>query len=455
MKPIRIGHRLVGWLLAFGLVVLAVPARAEASPVQRGSELTVDESCASPAPHGFSAVVVGSYADVAVGWLLELGITAGTTPGRFSPSQPVTRGQMAVFLWRSAGAPTLEGTHGFIDVNPGAYYEDAVTWLVSEGITTGTSPEKYSPSQSVTRGQMAVFLWRTAGAPAAVGPHGFIDVTRGAYYEVAVTWLVGEGITSGTSPKKYSPSQPVIRGQMAVFLHRAACGSPATVSRYGPDNQQTITVIQEGGPGKPVLVTVPGGGYHGLTPGITAVGAEHLPGWRVLQVSYRPGTVDQVEAQVEAAFNWVADHAVWVGAQPADVRFSGESSGGQAAVRAVLKNDRFPRNKVYSLAGTTELDVWYERWVDHPIADIIRGVTGCTTVSWTACPAVRDGSPSTHARQGPQLFFIHGDQDGMVPPNMGQLSVDRYPYPASSRVVAGNHLDVSFVAAAARVMTST
>ena len=69
---------------------------------------------------------------------------------------------MAVFLWRYAGSPSTSGTTGFTDIPTGAYYENAVTWLVGEGITTGTSPGHFSPNQSVTRAQMAVFLWRSA-----------------------------------------------------------------------------------------------------------------------------------------------------------------------------------------------------------------------------------------------------------------------------------------------------
>jgi len=98
--------------------------------------------------------------------LLEAEITSGTGPGKFSPAQSVTRAQMAVFLWRAAGSPVPEGSNGFSDVGAGTYYEQAVIWLVGEGITSGTGPGKYSPLAPVTRAQMAVFLWRSACAKA-------------------------------------------------------------------------------------------------------------------------------------------------------------------------------------------------------------------------------------------------------------------------------------------------
>jgi hypothetical protein len=113
---------------------------------------------------------------------------------------------------------------GFSDVSPGAYYYDSVAWLVRAGITSGTSPGHYSPSDGVSRAQMAVFLWRNAGEPVPAGPHNFTDVPTNSYYNSAVAWLVESGITGGTSPGKYSPNATVTRAQMAVFLHRNTCG---------------------------------------------------------------------------------------------------------------------------------------------------------------------------------------------------------------------------------------
>lgn len=55
----------------------------------------------------------------------------------------------------------------FDDVETGRYYTQAVAWMVEHGITTGTSPTSFSPDDPLTRGQIATFLWRLAGKPAA------------------------------------------------------------------------------------------------------------------------------------------------------------------------------------------------------------------------------------------------------------------------------------------------
>ena len=78
-------------------------------------------------------------------------ITSGTAPGIFSPNNVTTRAQMATFFWRDAGSPMGNPNSGFDDVPNGAYYEEAVDWLVGQGITTGTSSTVFSADGAVSR----------------------------------------------------------------------------------------------------------------------------------------------------------------------------------------------------------------------------------------------------------------------------------------------------------------
>ncbi|MEZ5165373.1 MAG: S-layer homology domain-containing protein [Acidimicrobiales bacterium] len=173
----------------------------------------------------FSDVPANTYYSAAVAWLAATGITTGTSPGHFSPNDLVTRGQMATFLHRYRGSPTGAPRARFVDVPAGKYYTAAVDWLFAEGITTGTSPGRFSPDDIVTRGQMATFLHRLEGTPGGAPPAGFADVKAGAYYAKAVDWLLYRGITTGVGGNRFAPDDPVSRAQMATFLWRLA-GSP-------------------------------------------------------------------------------------------------------------------------------------------------------------------------------------------------------------------------------------
>jgi len=173
----------------------------------------------------FLDVVPNSYYSPAVTWLAASGVTQGTSPTEFSPDDPVTRGQMATFLHRYQGSPEGSAVSPFTDVPRDRYFALPVDWLAASGITQGTSPTRFSPDDPVTRGQMATFLWRMEGEPWAP-QSGFTDVRRDRFYAPAVDWLLDRGITTGTSPTEFTPEDVVTRAQMATFLWRLA-GSPA------------------------------------------------------------------------------------------------------------------------------------------------------------------------------------------------------------------------------------
>ena len=47
-------------------------------------------------------------------------------------------------------------------MDPSSYYARPVAWLVANDITTGTTPTTYAPDAPVTRAQLATFLYRLA-----------------------------------------------------------------------------------------------------------------------------------------------------------------------------------------------------------------------------------------------------------------------------------------------------
>ena len=117
--------------------------------------------------------------------------------------------------------------HPFLDVPAGAYYEDAVVWAVGKGITSGTNATTFDPNGTCTRAQAVTFLWRAAGSPVpktTLMP--FPDVPVGSYYWNAVLWAIEQGITEGTSYLTFSPNDSCTRAQIVTFLWRSK-GNPA------------------------------------------------------------------------------------------------------------------------------------------------------------------------------------------------------------------------------------
>ncbi len=170
----------------------------------------------------FTDVDKGAYYYDAVQWAVKNGIASGTTATTFSPDDACTRAQTVTLIWRASGSPAPSSQDNpFTDVRKGAYYYDAVLWAVGKGITSGATETTFNPDATVTRGQVATFIYRNAGSPAVSRTNAFMDVPDDAYYSKPVAWVAAKGVTSGTDANSFSPNSVCTRGQIVTFLYRA------------------------------------------------------------------------------------------------------------------------------------------------------------------------------------------------------------------------------------------
>ena len=168
----------------------------------------------------FADVADSAYYVDAVEWMLKREVTQGTTETTFSPDLNCTRAQIVTFLWRVAGSPAPKGTVSFADVSADSYYAKAVAWAEEYGIADGIGGGLFSPDATCTRAQSAVFLYRAAGSPAVNGSAGFSDVAADAYYAQAVAWAKEHGITDGIGGGLFGSANDCTRAQIAAFLYR-------------------------------------------------------------------------------------------------------------------------------------------------------------------------------------------------------------------------------------------
>ncbi|MGH8874935.1 MAG: S-layer homology domain-containing protein [Acidimicrobiia bacterium] len=100
----------------------------------------------------------GSVHEPAIEALAAAGITKGCAPDRFCPDDVVTRGQLASFLVRALGLG-LATVDAFVD-DSGSLHEGSINALAAAGITKGCAPDRFCPTDLVTRGELATFLLR-------------------------------------------------------------------------------------------------------------------------------------------------------------------------------------------------------------------------------------------------------------------------------------------------------
>ena len=167
----------------------------------------------------FRDVSVDAYYYDAVKWAAEKGITTGQADGLFGSDRSCTRAQIITFLWRAAGSPVVNYAMEMGDVSADAYYAEAVRWALSRGITSGTGGGAFSPDDACTRAQAVTLLARALSAKAGSAAN-FTDVPADAYYAQAVSWAVENGITTGVGGGRFDPNATCTRAQIATFLYR-------------------------------------------------------------------------------------------------------------------------------------------------------------------------------------------------------------------------------------------
>ena len=186
------------------------------------------EVSASFVPGGglsFLDVVPGDWCYDAVRYVFEAGLMNGTSANAFSPGTATTRGQIVAILYRLEGSPAA-GASQFQDVEPGAYYAEAVSWASANGIVNGYSDGTFRPGNRITREQMAAFLYRYArGKGRDVSDRAelraFADAGEIASYAVEpVQWATAAGMLNGVTADRLDPGGNATRGQVAVILTR-------------------------------------------------------------------------------------------------------------------------------------------------------------------------------------------------------------------------------------------
>ncbi len=158
-----------------------------------------------------------------IAWLVERGLVKGFSDGTFRPSASVTRGQLAVMLYKDAGSPefTPPAVSPFKDLPTTHSFYKHITWLVDQGLIKGYGDGTFRANTALTRGQVAVVLFQATDpefTPPARSP--FPDVPTSHSFFKHVTWLEENGVVKGYGDGTFRPGTALTRGQIAAILKK-------------------------------------------------------------------------------------------------------------------------------------------------------------------------------------------------------------------------------------------
>ncbi|MCQ3814874.1 MAG: S-layer homology domain-containing protein [Acidimicrobiia bacterium] len=191
---------------------------------------------------GFGDVEADRFYTKPVQWMIDEQIINTGQSSCFAPDIAATRGDTALYMWRMQQQPEAP-VSPFTDI-VGEDYNAAVSWMFSNAITTGKGATTFAPGGTLTRGEVAAFLYRLEGSPQA-GEHPFTDVTA-SWQQQPIAWMANRAITRGTSDTTFSPNDLVNRGELATFLYRYKGQPQVTVDPISPSCNEYLAVSSGG-----------------------------------------------------------------------------------------------------------------------------------------------------------------------------------------------------------------
>ena len=185
---------------------------------------TLEETAALALP--FTDISEDYWAREAIGYVYGAGLMNGTAADTFSPLRSVTRGMIVTILYRLEGSPAVRGEMPFSDVAETAYCADAVKWAEEQNIAGGYADGTFRPNVPVSRQQLAAFLYRYADRSGAdmtgsADLSGYDDADQvGEFARDAMAWANGAGLINGTADNRLNPAGTATRAQAAAILTR-------------------------------------------------------------------------------------------------------------------------------------------------------------------------------------------------------------------------------------------
>lgn len=156
----------------------------------------------------YDDVASDAWYSEAAAYVASKGLMMGTSENNFAPDGQMTRAMVWTVLGRMAGAD--------VDGSGGEWYAKARDWAAASGISDGSNP-----NGGITRQELAVMLWRSAGSPEGTADLGAFsdggDVAGWA--SAAMQWAAANGILNGDNGM-LKPGAPASRAEVAAMLMR-------------------------------------------------------------------------------------------------------------------------------------------------------------------------------------------------------------------------------------------
>lgn len=179
-------------------------------------------------PSAFNDIDSSAWYASHVTSVVEERLMNGTSDTTFVPEGTLTRAMVVQILYNMEGRPNYDAANDpFTDIQAADWYAPAVLWAYQNGVTTGISATTFDPNASVTREQMATFIYRyiTEYKKETLSSGNSVkfsdDAAISSWATASVYAMAGEGIINGMGDGTFAPKSTATRAQMAKIIDAA------------------------------------------------------------------------------------------------------------------------------------------------------------------------------------------------------------------------------------------
>jgi uncharacterized repeat protein (TIGR02543 family) len=169
----------------------------------------------------------GHWASAAIDQWSNVGVVQGIGDNKFNPGGNMTRAEAAQVLVNLLQLPdATKIVSGYTDMVPGAWYENAISRCVEEGILNGISETQMNPNGAVTREQFFVMFARALSISSeSTINKTFADANQiSSYASGAINALVNHGYVNGLTTSQLGPKNNIDRASVASLLAQTCVG---------------------------------------------------------------------------------------------------------------------------------------------------------------------------------------------------------------------------------------
>ena len=205
---------------ASGYDALAMSSGSSVNMVTGGSFLLVSGSAAVTINRG-AVINVSTGQEVATGTSLAKNqryFCAEDTEAVFKASSASVAAVNGSYI-PSSGVTLQE--NAYTDVSAADWFYSAVMYVKEKELFYDINASAFRPRANTDRATLVYSMWKAAGAPAASSTSSFRDLTDN-WYKQAVAWAAENEIVKGYGDGRFGPSDTITREQIAVFMYRFA-----------------------------------------------------------------------------------------------------------------------------------------------------------------------------------------------------------------------------------------